>query len=107
LIIGPFRRDFAPIRSGRCLVDWPRRPIALPMREIGACAPVMTASFVRHLLAAQAGAMLVAAIAWWRVWRCPCEPIFRDAALWTGLSLSQGVVVIDLLVLRGASPDCR
>ena len=54
----------------------------------------------RYMLAAQSLAMLLAARTWWSAWRCPCEPAFLDAAFWTGITMSQGVVVIAYLVLR-------
>ena len=53
-----------------------------------------------HILTAQSLAMLLSARTWWQVWHCPCEPNFQDAALWTGLTMSQGVVLIAILMLR-------
>jgi hypothetical protein len=55
---------------------------------------------IRYLLGAQSIVMLLAARTWWRVWHCPCESAFQDAALWTGLTMSQGVLVIGYLVWR-------
>ena len=52
------------------------------------------------MLAAQAVALLVAAVTWLRVWQCPCEPMLRHAAFWTAVTISQTVVVIGLLALR-------
>jgi hypothetical protein len=54
----------------------------------------------RYILSAQALAMLLSARTWWHVWLCPCEPTFQSAAFWTGVTMSQGVVLIAYLVLR-------
>ena len=54
----------------------------------------------RLILAAQSLAMLLSARGWWQVWQCPCEPSFQQAAFWSGLTMSQGVVMIAFLVLR-------
>lgn len=60
----------------------------------------MITPFVRHMLAVQSIAMALATVAWWLVWRCPCALTFQDAAIWTGLVMSQGVVVVAYLALR-------
>ena len=54
---------------------------------------------VRYLIGAQTIALLIAAGAWWRVWRCPCELFLQHAAFWTALVVSKAVVLLGLSVL--------
>ena len=62
----------------------------------------MITTAARYMLAGQATAVLLSARTWWNVWLWPCEPAFQDAAFWTGLTMSQGVVIIAYIVLLSA-----
>lgn len=55
---------------------------------------------VRCVLVAQSIALLLSAVSWWRVWRCPCDLTLKAAAFWTAVVIAQAVVVIGLSVLR-------
>jgi hypothetical protein len=60
----------------------------------------MQTPMVRYMLAAQSIAMILASAMWWLAWHCPCAATLQDAAFWTGLAMSQGVIVVAYLALR-------
>ena len=91
--MGKARQDAGPIFFRLVLLQRAFAALALAM---------MISPAARYLLAAQSVVMLLAARRWWDVWVCPCNLSFQNAALWTGLTMSQGVIVIALLALRSS-----